>query len=246
MSESLYRPSPCSARIAPDIAERAARGLPIGLKNVRAALPPKTSDLLKELHDAFPGEEQIAVRDVLTRLDGRAFGLLLLILALPNCIPNVPGISTVFGVLLVAPALQMIFGAGTPWIPKKIGDLKIEPATFRKCIDISMPTLLRIEKLVQPRFQFLTQKPVTIWFGIQTLILAGILMLPIPLGNWPPGMSVAALAIALLQRDGLMALISFGFFLLSLAVAPLGIGMAIAGLDWLVGVVSNTVHAIHF
>jgi len=197
------------------------------MNNVRAALPPKTSDLLKELHDAFPGEEQIAVRDVLTRLDGRAFGLLLLILALPNCIPNVPGISTVFGILLVAPALQMIFGAGTPWVPKRIGDLKIE-------------------KLVQPRFQFLTQKPITVWFGIQTLILAGILMLPIPLGNWPPGMSVAALAIALLQRDGLLALVSFGFFLVSLAVAPLGIGMALAGLGWLVGVVSNTFHAVHF
>jgi hypothetical protein len=216
------------------------------MKNVRAGLPPKTSELLKELHDAFPGEEQIAVRDVLGRLDGRAFGLLLLILALPNCIPNVPGISTVFGVLLVAPALQMIFGAGTPWIPKRIGNLKIEPATFRKCIDVSMPTLLRIEKLVQPRFQFLTQKPVTIWFGVQTLILAGILTLPIPLGNWPPGMSVAALAIALLQRDGMMALISFGFFLLSLAMAPLGIGMTLAALDWLVGVVSNTIQAFHF
>lgn len=246
MSEILFRSGPCSAQIAPDIAGQPARGLPIGLKNVRAALPPKTSELLKELHDAFPGEEQIAVRDVLARLDGRAFGLLLLILALPNCIPNVPGISTVFGILLVAPALQMIFGAGTPWIPKRIGDLKIEPATFRKCIDVSMPTLLKIEKLVQPRFQFLTQKPVTIWFGIQTLILAGILTLPIPFGNWPPGMSIAALAIAMLQRDGLMALISFGFFLLSLAVAPLGIGMAIAGLDWLVGVVSNTIHGIHF
>ncbi|MFN8733677.1 MAG: exopolysaccharide biosynthesis protein, partial [Hyphomonadaceae bacterium] len=72
------------------------------------------------------------------------------------------------------------------------------------------------------------------------------LMLPIPLGNWPPGMSVAALAIALLQRDGLLALVSFGFFLVSLAVAPLGIGMALAGLDWLVGVVSNTFHAVHF
>lgn len=246
MSESLYISGPCSAQIAPDIPERAPHGLLIGMKNVRAALPPKTSELLKDLHDAFPGEEQIAVRDVMARLDGRAFGLLLLILALPNCIPNVPGISTVFGILLVAPALQMIFGAGTPWIPKRIGDLKIEPATFRKCIDVSMPTLLRIEKLVRPRFQFLTQKPVTIWFGIQTLILAGILTLPIPLGNWPPGMSIAALAIALLQRDGMLALISFGFFLLSLAMAPLGIGMALAALDWLVGVVSNTIQAFHF
>ncbi len=204
-------------------------------------LPPKTSDLLRDLRDAFPGEDPISVHDVLKRLDGRAFGLLLLILALPNCIPNVPGISTVFGLLLVAPALQMIFGAGTPWIPKRIGNMHINPAPFRRVIDWALPHLLRVERFVQPRLQFLTQKPATIWFGVQTLILAGILTLPIPLANWPPGMGVATLAIALLQRDGLFALISFGFFLASCIIAPLGIGMALAALDWVVGTISGWV-----
>lgn len=202
-------------------------------------LPPKTSALLKDLRDAFPGEDPISVREVLKRLEGRGFGLLLLILALPNCIPNVPGISTVFGLLLVAPALQMIFGAGMPWIPKRIANMHIQPGTFRRVIDWALPNLLRVEKLVQPRLQFLTQKPTTIWFGIQTLILAGILVLPIPFGNWPPGMAVATLAIALLQRDGLFALVSFGFFIASCIIAPLGVGMAFAAMDWLIGTVSS-------
>jgi hypothetical protein len=202
-------------------------------------LHPKTSELLSELRDAFPGEEPISVQDLLKRLEGRAFGLLLLILALPNCIPNVPGISTIFGILLVAPALQMIFGAGTPWIPKRIANMSIEPRILRKVIDWSMPSLLRVEKFIQPRLEFLTQQPATIWFGIQTLILALILVLPIPFGNWPPGMAIATLAISLLQRDGLFALISFGFFLASCIIAPLGVGMALAALDWVIGTVSS-------
>jgi hypothetical protein len=211
---------------------------------VAPPLPPKTSELLRDLRDAFPGDEPISVRDVLKRLEGRGFGLLLLLLALPNCIPNVPGISTVFGVLLVPPALQMIFGVGTPWIPKKIGDMKAPPDTFRKGIDWAIPSLIRVEKFVQPRLQFLTQKPATVWFGIQTLILAAILVLPIPFGNWPPGMSVATLAIALLQRDGLFAIISFGFFVASCIIAPLGVGMAFAALDWVVGTISGWIHLI--
>lgn len=202
-------------------------------------LHPKTSELLSELRDAFPGEEPISVQDLLKRLEGRAFGLLLLILALPNCIPNVPGISTIFGILLVAPALQMIFGAGTPWIPKRIANMSIEPRILRKVIDWSMPSLLRAEKFIQPRLEFLTQQPATIWFGIQTLILAFILVLPIPFGNWPPGMAIATLAISLLQRDGLFALISFGFFIASCIIAPLGVGMALAALDWVIGTVSS-------
>jgi hypothetical protein len=194
-----------------------------------------------ELREAFPGEDKITVRTVLNRLDGRAFGLLLLVLALPNCIPNIPGISTIFGVLLIAPALQMIFGAGNPWLPKRLANMEIEPRHLRMGIDGALPFLRRIEKLVQPRLEFLTQKPATIYFGVQVLILGGILILPIPLGNWPPGMSVAALAIAMLQRDGVMAIISVGFFIASLIIAPLGIGMGIAALNWLVGTMADWV-----
>lgn len=200
---------------------------------------PKTSVLLAELRDAFDGDVPITVRDILDRLEGRGFGLLLLFLALPNCIPNIPGISTVFGILLIPPALQMIFGAGKVWLPKRVMDLEIQPGTLRTGIDSFLPALRRIEKLVQPRFEWATQKPTTIWFGIQTLILAVVLTLPIPFGNWPPGMATAALAIALIQRDGLFAAVSFGFFVASLLILPLGIGMGLAALDWLVGAVTG-------
>jgi hypothetical protein len=206
--------------------------------------PPKASVLLSELRDAFPGEDKIPVSTVIDRLDGRAFGLLLLVLALPNCIPNIPGISTIFGALLFAPALQMIFGAGRPWLPRRLAEFEIEPRHLRMGIDGALPVLKRVERLVQPRLEFLTQKPATIWFGIQTLILAGILFLPIPFSNWPPGMSVAALAIALLQRDGVMALVSVGFFLASIVIAPLGIGMGIAALDYLVGTLAGWVASL--
>jgi hypothetical protein len=205
---------------------------------------PKTSALLLDLRNAFPGDETITVRDVLDRLEGRGFGLLLLFLALPNCIPNIPGISTVFGLLLIPPALQMIFGAGRVWLPRQITRIEIQPQTLRSGIDAFLPWLEKVEHYVQPRYTWMTQKPVSIWFGIQTLILGGILILPIPLGNWPPGMSTAALAIALIQRDGVFALISFGFFLASLPLAVLGFGAGMAGLRWIIETVSGLVSGL--
>ena len=127
--------------------------------------PPKASALLEELLDAFPGEEQVTVDEIMAKLERRAFGLLLLLLALPNCIPNLPGLST--------------------------------------------------------------------------MILAGVLILPIPFGNWPPGMAIAALALGFLQRDGVAAIVSFGFFIASLVIAPLGIGMGLAALAWLGRAIGN-------
>jgi hypothetical protein len=201
--------------------------------------PPKASALLSELREAFPGEEAITVRTVLARLEGRAIGVLLLLLALPNCIPNIPGISTIFGLLLIPPALQLTFGAGNLWLPRRLADQEIAPKHLRMGIDGALPALRRVEKLVQPRFEFLVQKPFSIWFGVQTLILAGVLILPIPFGNWPPGMSVAALALALLQRDGVLAIVSFAIFLASLVTAYLGARIGLAALNELIQVLAE-------
>jgi hypothetical protein len=62
--------------------------------------------------------------------------------------------------------------------------------------------------------------------------------------NWTPGMGVATLAIALLQRDGMFAIISFGFFVFSCVAAPMMIGAGLAGLDYVIGTISQWVHAI--
>jgi hypothetical protein len=193
----------------------------------------RASEMLEDLLHAFPGEAAVSMQDILDKLKNRAFGLLLLLLALPNCIPNIPGISTVFGLLLLAPALQLIFGAAKPWLPKRIMRMTIQATHLRTAINGSLPVLKRIEKLVQPRWEGLYTRPFQIWYGIQITILAAILILPIPFGNWPPGMAVAALALGILQRDGVAAIVSFGFFIASLIIAPLGIGMGLAALAWL-------------
>ena len=77
-----------------------------------------------------------------------------------------------------------------------------------KTLLATLPTLRRIEVAIKPRLSALTAFPLTIIVGIQTLLMAFILILPIPFANWPPGMTVAMTALALLQRDGLLMLIT--------------------------------------
>ena len=77
------------------------------------------SELLEDLIETFPGES-VSVGELIDRLDSRAHGMLLLVLALPMCVPNVPGISTIFGVLMLAPALQMVFGSRRLMVPKRV------------------------------------------------------------------------------------------------------------------------------
>jgi hypothetical protein len=193
----------------------------------------KTSALLLELRQAFADDHPIFLAEVVKKLENRAFGLLLFALAAPNCVPNIPGISTVFGVLLLAPALQLIFGAKQVWLPKQIFNIEIQPSTLRAGIDKFVPLLVKMEKMFKPRLEFLTTRPFTIVLGIQVLILALILILPLPLANMVPGMSVAILAVGIMQRDGFLVLLSMLFFWFSLLLAPMGFGMMYAAGYWL-------------
>jgi hypothetical protein len=187
---------------------------------------PAASELLQDLMAAFP-EESVTVGDILRRLEGQAFGLLLLVLALPNCIPNIPGLSTIFGVMMVAPAVQLILGRGDLWLPSRVRRWSISRHALQMAINGSLPILKRIERYVAPRWTFLVKPPFTQLLGLQTLFLAFVLILPIPLGNWMPGVTVAATALALLQRDGRLVLLSVPLTLVSVALAWAGIRIGV-------------------
>jgi len=199
------------------------------------------SELLEDLIDAFPGES-VSVGELIDRLDSRAHGMLLLVLALPMCVPNVPGISTIFGVLMLAPALQMVFGSRRLMLPKRVRDWRVDCGALRRTFNLAIPSLKRVEYLIRPRWSRLTRFPVTILVGLQTLLMALVLILPIPFANWPPGMTVAMTALALLQRDGVLMVLPVPAAIASVASVYLGTRVGLAVIDnaiqWISGLLT--------
>ena len=154
--------------------------------------------------------------------------MLLLVLALPMCIPNIPGISTIFGVLMMLPAIQLVLGSRRLWVPQRVRRWEVESAPLRRTLRTAIPALKRVEYLIKPRWSRLTRFPVTILVGLQTLLMALILILPIPFANWPPGMTVAMTALALLQRDGWLMLLTIPAAVASVASVYLGTRLGLA------------------
>src|SRR5262245_22865124 len=180
-----------------------------------------TSAILDDLVEAFP-EDAVTVGELVDRLDMRAHGVLLLVLALPMCVPNVPGISTIFGVLMLAPALQMVFGSRRLMVPKRVREWRVDCSALRRTFNLAIPSLKRVEYLIKPRWSALTRFPATILVGLQTLLMALVLILPIPFANWPPGMTVAITSLALLQRDGVLMLLTIPAAIASVGSVYLG------------------------
>lgn len=188
------------------------------------------SDLLDDLVQAFPGDS-VSVGELIDQLDSRAHGVLLLVLALPMCIPNIPGISTIFGILMMAPALQLVLGSHRLWVPRRVREWRVDCNALRQTLRVATPPLKRIEYLIKPRWSGLTRFPATILIGLQTALMAFILILPIPFANWPPGMTVAMTALALLQRDGVLMLLTIPAALASVFSVYVGARVSIAVLN---------------
>lgn len=180
------------------------------------------SCLVDELADSFGDAPRISAGELLAHLEGRGIGLLLIILALPICIPNVPGISTLFGLLLIGPSVQMTLGHKTLWMPGLVKRWSFRGETLRGALRACAVILRKVEFLTRPRLSFLGRGLWLVLAGLQTLLLSLILLLPMPGANVIPGIAIVLTGLGLLQRDGLCLLASVSVAVASVAWVYLG------------------------
>jgi hypothetical protein len=176
-----------------------------------ALLPPeldgnsdrRASAILSALVDR--GEVQtLRIGDLLDALHERAFGMAILIFILPNSLPmpGIPYVSMVTGIPICLFALQMLFGMSRPWLPQKLARREIPQRRVRVVWKKILPTFVRVEKFIRPRHLALTSQFAERLLALVILVLAVILVLPIPAGNLLPAWAIALLALGLMERDG--------------------------------------------
>ncbi len=162
--------------------------------------------------------ERIAVSDLVAAMQVRAYGALLLIFALPNVLPAPPGTSGLLGLPLLFIATQMMLGR-MPWFPQVIAARSMSRADFGKLIERVSPLVARAERLLQPRLMWLTDPAVERGVGAVALVLASILVLPVPFGNMLPAFTICILALGVLERDGVWIIGGLVLAVLSIVIA---------------------------
>lgn len=150
----------------------------------------------------------VTVEEILLGLKDRAFGIIILFFALPNCILGLPGIGSILGLPIVLLSAQIVLGKHRPWLPQRIKQLKLPRADLKRLIIRASPYILKFEKVCKPRIAFITEGAFLKATGLLILILSSIITLPLPGTNMLPGIAIAAISIGLIERDGLIVLLS--------------------------------------
>lgn len=177
----------------------------------------------------------VRLGDVVGRLDERAFGMMLLLLALPCCLPFVYVLPQIVALPMLALAVQLAAGRRDLWLPSALANRRFDATTFVGVLDKSEKYVGWVEAIARPRLTGLTTGPGVRLIGLFLLAPCASILVPLPGTNTVPGIGVAIAALGLIERDGVLTclgvllgvvwvglLLVFGLEAVSLLKASLG------------------------
>jgi hypothetical protein len=199
-----------------------------GEPDARSQATKRTTDVLFDTIEQVPGE-RVSIGHLIDGLGERAYGILFMLLALPTIIPAPPGTSAVTGAPMLFFALQMVLGHPHPWLPSYLRSRSVSRADLLTVLNKCAPWLRKVERITRPRLTYLVEGWMERFAGIVVLCLAGVLILPIFMGNMFPSIAVALIALAVMERDGIAVIagyiaavastiVAFGFIVVTFKV----------------------------
>lgn len=168
--------------------------------------------LLDTLDGLFRGapESVLTLDEFLAGLQGRSYAFAILALDVPNCVPTgIPWLSTITGLPMLILLGQMLLGRPVPSLPRPIGRRGLPRGRLQNFLERVRAPLRRLEQAVHARQEWSVS-------GLpRRLLLVGwaamivVLILPIPFDNLFPAWAVLFFCLALLEDDGVMAMLGW-------------------------------------
>jgi hypothetical protein len=187
------------------------------------------SAVLRAVIDEAKGET-ISIREIIEAFGERAFGFVLILFSLPNCVPNVPGIAGIVGTPVLIFGIQMMLGHKRPWLPGFILRQTVSVSKFKRLIDIAEPKLQKLESWCKPRMTQLFGPIGDRMVGLFAFLVAVSVLIPFPGTNFPPSIALVIASIAVMEEDGYLLIA--------------GYLIGIAGLAYTVTVLGASYHLI--
>ena len=145
--------------------------------------------------------DRLSLGDLVAAMGDRAFGPLLFVFALPNILPTPPGTAGIMAIPLIFLTVQMVLDL-QPWLPGFVARRSLSRAAFASVVGRATPWLTRAGRFLRPRLGFLVTQWSERMVGLACLLLALVLLLPIPFANSTPALALCLVGLGLLERDG--------------------------------------------
>ena len=169
----------------------------------------ETVDSLEELADA---QEKVCLGDVLDKFGKRSFGPFMMIPALLEITPfgAIPGVPTALAAFIALVAAQLLWGADHVWVPRFVETRAIKSDKLMRGAEKLEGLAEKLDHWFKGRMKAFTG---LVWQKIAAvaIILLCLTVPPlelVPFASTLPMVTIAAFALALMVKDGLLMLIA--------------------------------------
>lgn len=172
--------------------------------------------LLERIEEESREGERVDLRGLIEALGDRSFGPMLLLPGLIAFSPlsGIPGIATLFGLMLILVSGQLLVGRKRFWIPEILMRRSISRKRFEKMVPFLRRAAEIIDRLVAPRLLFFVNGIAT-WLIAWICLLIGLVapfMEVLPFVTTGLGLVVTFLGFGLLARDGVLIVLAILLF----------------------------------
>jgi hypothetical protein len=172
---------------------------------------------------------RVSVGWLMDELGERSFGLTLLVMAI---VALLPGASTIVGLLIAWPAIQLMLGHDAARLPRAMARREVAVARLERVIAAVAPRLAWVEGLIRPRWPRMFEAARRL-VGLAMLLVGLTLVSPVPMSQVVPALVIMLLALAYLEEDGLALLLALVAALCSLAMTGAMVWGAVETIDWI-------------
>jgi hypothetical protein len=184
--------------------------------------------LLERIGEAEVEHDRVTLESVMHEVGERSFGPLLLLAGLITAAPvigDIPGVPTIMGTFVLLTSGQLLFGRRHLWLPEWLLERSVQRGRLCRAMTWMRRPARFFDRLVRPRLAVLVHGA-----GMRVIALVCVLVaLVMPTMEIVPftangaGVAIAAFGLALMARDGLIALIAFAATALTLGAVAYGL-----------------------
>jgi hypothetical protein len=180
---------------------------------------------------AGPRDSLLTIRSFVDGLEDRSYAFIIAALNVPNIVPTgIPFLSTVTGVPMVLLVVQYFLRRPAPWLPELVGRRGLPRGKLQDFLQGRARRIIEwIENAIHPRRNWWVSGTPRRLMLITWALLIVLLALPIPFDNLIPAWAIMFFCMALIERDGVMAMLGWLLTLLAIlwTIFLLTIGIAV-------------------
>lgn len=177
--------------------------------------PANLEQMLSRICDAEASDsERVSIENIVNEVGHRSFGPLLLVTGIITVLPvvgDIPGVPTLMAAFILLVAGQLLFQRRYFWLPQWLLKRDVSQEKMNKAIKWMRPPARFIDRLLKPRMTYLLEGGGVYAIAITCVIIA--LTMPamevVPFTANGAGLAITLFALALMARDGLLALLAF-------------------------------------